>query len=539
MFRNPIIPGFAPDPSVVLVNGIYYLATSSFHLFPGIPIYASTNLQDWKHIGNAINRSSQLDLSNAVTTAMPLNDGNVMVASGGLFAPTIRYHNGVFYIVCTNCYPESNNWRTDNFLIHTRDIWSDVWSDAIPFEFYGIYPSLYFDDDNRAYIQGSWMMNRMREPSCTVKQFEIDVNTGQPLSETREILGAFPDGDAEGPHIYKKDGWYYLLVAQGRTFAHHMLSIARSKDIWGPYEQCPHNPVLTADGTNEYVQNIGHGEIFQDVNGEWWAAVIGVRGDQESAPMGRETFLTTVEWPQDEWPTIEQPQMSFSTPRTVQMGFAAAQLLKNVRQLKPHIEDVYLHKPLRRPYKKASSITLTPTTSSLSAASAPLALLARRQRSVTTIATATVLLDNEATHSNAIGGLTIYKDPLRHASISVCLSTRLIHVHFVDASKDYEYTASYPEPVSRSSTAVDLRIIAAEERYALEFRDPERDRRWNQVDVVDTRMLSARDFTGTVMGIFALTDGNATPSVSPRDGCDSGSDVTDQKVTFRDFKVRR
>ncbi|KAI4646157.1 uncharacterized protein J4E79_010666 [Alternaria viburni] len=444
---------------------------------------------------------------------MPLNDGNVMVASGGLFAPTIRYHNGTFYIVCTNCYPESNNWRTDNFLIHTRDIWSDVWSDAIPFEFYGIYPSLYFDDDNRAYIQGSWMMNRIREPTCTIKQFEIDVNTGQALSETREILGAFPDGDAEGPHIYKKDG------------------------CTGQNVRTPH----AINGTLERYMgpNIGHGEIFQDVNGEWWAAVLGVRGDQESAPMGRETFLTTVEWPQDEWPTIEQPQMSFSTPRTVQMGFAAAQLLKNVRQLKPHIDDVYLHKPLRRPYKKASSITLTPTTSSLSAASAPLALLARRQRSITTIATATVLLDNEATHSNAIGGLTIYKDPLRHASISVCLSTRLIHVHFVDASKDYEYTASYPEPVSRSSTAVDLRIIAAEERYALEFRDPERDRRWNQVDVVDTRMLSARDFTGTVIGIFALTDGNATPSVSPRDGCDSGSDVTDQKVTFRDFEVRR
>jgi hypothetical protein len=148
------------------------------------------------------------------------------------------------------------------------------------------------------------------------------------------------------------------------------------------------------------------------------------------------------------------------------------------------------------------------------------------------------LLDNEATHSNAIGGLTVYKDPLRHASISVCLSTRLIHVHFVDASKDYEYTASYPEPVARSSTAVDLRIIASTERYALEFRDPDNDRQWKQVDMVDTTMLSARDFTGTVIGIFALRDGNASASNSANDDCDSGSDVADQKVTFRNFEVR-
>jgi beta-xylosidase len=295
---------------------------------------------------------------------------------------------------------------------------------------------------------------------------------------------------------------------------------------------------MTADGKNEYVQNVGHGEIFQDMNGDWWAAVLGLQGDQNEAPMGRETFLTTVEWPKDGWPVIEQPRMSFSTPRTVQMGFASAQLIKKARLVNPHLDDLYLHKPLRNPYKKAGSIALTPTTSTLSAASAPVALLARRQRSVDAIAATTVLLDNEATHSNAIGGLTVYKDPLRHASISVCLSTRLIHVHFVDASKDYEYTASYPEPVSRSSTAVDLRVIASAERYALEFRDPDHGRQWKQVDMVDTTMLSARDFTGTLMGIFALRSGNASPSNSATDDCDSGSDVADQKVTFRNFEVR-
>lgn len=142
-----------------------------------------------------------------------------MVASGGLFAPTIRHHNGTFYIACTNCSHGKDNWQTDNFLITTDDIWSDNWSDAIPFDFYGIDPSLFFDDDGRAYIQGSWMMemDRMKQPSCTIKQFEIDVRSGSALSETREIWGGFAKRDTEGPHIYKKDGWYYLLVDERET----------------------------------------------------------------------------------------------------------------------------------------------------------------------------------------------------------------------------------------------------------------------------------------------------------------------------------
>ncbi|KAF9697721.1 hypothetical protein EKO04_004005 [Ascochyta lentis] len=269
MFQNPIVPGFNPDLSVVLVNGIFYLAASSFHLFPGIPIYASTDLKNWTHIGDAISRPTQLSLHNATTEAMPLDDGNVMVASGGLFAPTLQYNDGIFYIVCTNCYHGKDNWQTDNFLIHTTDIWSNEWSDTIPFPFNSIDPSLFFDDDGRVYVQGSWLIDRMKQPSCTIRQFEIDIRTGKPLSEPHKIWGGFAKRDTEGPHIYKKDGWYYLLVAEGGTYEHHMPSIARSKDVWGPYEAGPHNPIMTADGTDEEIQNIGHGEIFQDANNKW------------------------------------------------------------------------------------------------------------------------------------------------------------------------------------------------------------------------------------------------------------------------------
>ncbi|KAF6806305.1 hypothetical protein CMUS01_14399, partial [Colletotrichum musicola] len=124
-FSNPIVPGFAPDPSVVFVDGVFYLATSSFHVFPGIPIYASTDLQEWKHIGNAINRREQLSLTRASTAVMPLDTGNVMVASAGLFAPTIRYHEGTFYIVCTNAIRgDGGRLSLNNFYVSTDDIWS-------------------------------------------------------------------------------------------------------------------------------------------------------------------------------------------------------------------------------------------------------------------------------------------------------------------------------------------------------------------------------------------------------------------------------
>ncbi|TDZ38298.1 Non-reducing end alpha-L-arabinofuranosidase BoGH43A [Colletotrichum trifolii] len=285
-FRNPIIPGFAPDPSVVLVDGVFYLVTSSFHVFPGLPIYASRDLQNWDHIGNAINRPSQLSLANARTRAVTLDTGNTMIATAGLFAATIRHHQGKFYIVCTNCLSsngstEGGSTDTQNFIIQTSDIWSDHWSDPVPVDFGGIDPSLFFDDDGKLYFQGCYVIDRSKQPSCTIKQFEVDVDTGKQLTEQREIWGGFAKYDTEGPHIYKKDGWYYLLVAEGGTFEHHLLSIARSKD-------------------NEYIQNIGHGELFEDAEvlsnyrystSDTGAAVLKPSRENLSTPLGTSTFV--------------------------------------------------------------------------------------------------------------------------------------------------------------------------------------------------------------------------------------------------------
>lgn len=154
--------------------------------------------------GHAINRPSQLDLSQATARSFPLDTGHSMVASAGLFAPTLRHHKGTFYIACTNCFHHEDAWRYENFLVSCKDIVSGTWSDPLFFPFQGIDPDLFFDDDGRVYVQGSWQMDRLKQPSCTIKQFEIDVTSGKPLSEPREIWGGFARYDTEGPHIYKR-----------------------------------------------------------------------------------------------------------------------------------------------------------------------------------------------------------------------------------------------------------------------------------------------------------------------------------------------
>ncbi|PNH46447.1 hypothetical protein VD0004_g1665 [Verticillium dahliae] len=133
------------------------------------------------------------------------------------------------------------------------------------------------------------MLRRDKQPTATIKQIEINATTGKALSEAIEIWTGWAKYDTEGPHIYKVDGYYYLLAAEGGTFEHHMLTIARSTNIWGPYESADTSPIMTADGKDEYIQNIGHGDLFQDRYGRWWAAVLGVRKQEDGyLGLGRE-----------------------------------------------------------------------------------------------------------------------------------------------------------------------------------------------------------------------------------------------------------
>ena len=224
-FRNPIIPGFHPDPSIVRVGQDYYLVTSSFEFFPGVPIFHSRDLVHWRQIGHVLTRPSQLPLDGAR-------------ASGGIFAPTLRYHDGTFYMITTNVTGGGNFYVTAT---DPAGPWSEpVWLKGQG----GIDPSLLFDDDGTVYFASNGGGPGASE-GRGIYLSTLDPKTGALASRPRLVWGGTGKRYPEGPHLYHVNGYYYLLIGEGGTEYGHMVSIGRSRSPWGPYEACPRGPILT------------------------------------------------------------------------------------------------------------------------------------------------------------------------------------------------------------------------------------------------------------------------------------------------------
>ena len=289
-FNNPILPGFYPDPSICRVGDEYFMVNSSFAFFPGIPIFKSTDLVNWEQIGHVLDRESQLNLDGAGY-------------SGGIFAPTIRYHKGVFYVITTNM------GNGGNFIVTARDP-KGQWSDPYWLEdAEGIDPSLFFDDDGKVYYTGTRTSKNpeyMGDHEIWLR--EIDLNKMKLVGEAHVLWkGALKNASfVEGPHLYKVNGFYYLLISEGGTQHYHSVTIARSKDILGPYDGNPGNPILTHRhlGKSYPISNAGHADLVETQNGEWYMVALASRpygGDYKN--LGRETFLVPVIW-EDGWPIV-------------------------------------------------------------------------------------------------------------------------------------------------------------------------------------------------------------------------------------------
>lgn len=281
-YRNPIISGFHPDPSVCRVGDDYYLVTSSFEYFPGIPVYHSKDLVNWRQIGHCLNRSTQIELTKAAPNSM------------GIYAPTIRYHEGYFYVITTNI--TYGLAKGGNFVVRTNDPYEE-WSDPVWIDLPGIDPSLFFGEDGKVYYTGAYK---------DIFMCEIDLNTGKVLSDPLSIWGGTGAVDPEGPHLYKIGDYYYLFISEGGTSQGHMITGARSKNIWGPYEPCPRNPVLSNRSMPLPIKATGHTDFIQAHDGSWWAVCLGIRPVPypDRHHLGRETFLAPVKWDDDQWPII-------------------------------------------------------------------------------------------------------------------------------------------------------------------------------------------------------------------------------------------
>lgn len=305
-YANPVLPGWHSDPSCVFVaelENTFFCTTSSFMAFPGNPIYASQDLVSWKLASNALSRVEQLPEIRTAT--------NYYFAGGGMFANTLRYHQKRFYLI--------SSWiNTDNgaprFVMNTAiDPFEDAsWTDMMFIQTPGastIDPEIFFDDDGSVVVAFS---------GSPIQASYLDIATGN-MSEPWALWNGTGGANAEGPHILKKDGYYYLLIAEGGTQLEHAATVARSRTLNRTWEASPHNPLVSSKGTNNYFQTVGHADLFHDANGNWWGVALSTRGgpalyNESVFPMGRETVLYPVSWPTGGWPTADQVRGSMSGP---------------------------------------------------------------------------------------------------------------------------------------------------------------------------------------------------------------------------------
>lgn len=295
---SPVIPGFHPDPSICKAGKDYYLACSSFEYFPGVPIFRSRDLRHWEQAGNALERPSQLVLPESVP------------CSGGIFAPTLRYHDGRFYLVT------SNFWG-GGILLFTADRAEGPWSDPVVIGWQlRVDPDLAWDADGTCYLT-----------VAGIEQARLDTSTGALLDEPRPLWSgtlAYP----EAPHLYEIGGTWYLMIAEGGTERGHCVSIARGPSPQGPFTPCPANPILTRRSTTSPVQNTGHGDLVQAPDGSWWLVFLAVR-PKGSSPgyhvLGRETFIAPVTW-EGGWPVVGEITDGPAWTEPVREDFDSAQL---------------------------------------------------------------------------------------------------------------------------------------------------------------------------------------------------------------------
>ncbi|XEC93975.1 glycoside hydrolase family 43 protein [Paenibacillus tarimensis] len=292
LIQNPIIPGFNPDSSMIRVGDDYYIATSTFEWFPGVQIHHSKDLVNWRLLSRPLTRNSQLDLRGKPS-------------SGGVWAPALSYENGLFYLIYTDVKARKSVFKDlRNYLVTAEDI-NGPWSEPVFLNGSGFDPFLFHDTDGR-----KWLLNMQWDFRHNHKRFggivmqEYDPAEQRLVGPVLKIYEGTDIGVTEGPMLYKRNGYYYLLVAEGGTGANHAATLARSLDITGPYETDPDYPVMTTRSTPEHpLQNAGHGSLVETQNGDWYMAHICIRPfpGTKLNPLGRETSIQRCEWTEDGW----------------------------------------------------------------------------------------------------------------------------------------------------------------------------------------------------------------------------------------------
>jgi alpha-N-arabinofuranosidase len=495
-FQNPVIPGFYPDPSLCRVGDDFYLANSSFEYFPGVPIWHSRDLVHWRQIGNALDRPSQLPLGRC-----PCSDG--------IYAPTLRFHDGTFVLITTLV----NAGTFTNFYVTATDP-AGPWSEPIRVDQSGIDPSLLFDADGRVYFQSNRGLTFAMERG--IYQSEIDFATGRRLTEPRLIWKGTGGSYVEAPHLYRIDGWYYLMVAEGGTSYGHTVTIARSRDPWGPFESCPHNPILTNRHAYDTLHGAGHADLVQAADGSWWMVHLAFRktiGDIHT--LGRETCLARVEW-RDGWPVVNSDGVARERMEVPTLPLHAPEPAPDDSHFAPPaLGPHWIH--LRNPDPSRYSLDARPGYLRLFGAAETLAdlasptFVARRQQHFAFEATTGLEFDPSTEGEEA--GLSLLMTAAHHYRFSVVhkAGSRQLEVRLKLDLIDHlaGFAPLLPGPVQ-------LRITGSKERYSFAFS--QNDAPFQEIAQADTRYLGTEvtgGYNGVILGLFAT--GNGRNCTAPAD----------------------
>lgn len=501
-FRNPVLPGFHPDPSIVGVGEDFYLVTSTFSWFPGLPIFHSTDLVNWRLIGNAIDRPGQVNFTGLGTNR-------------GLFAPAITHHDGRFWIVntCIEC--------GGNFVI-TAENAAGPWSDPRWLDFGGIDPSLFFDTDGSAWIvyndappgeplyeghRALWIQRFDPQAMRVLPERTLLVNGGLDLADKPAWV--------EGPHIYKVGEWYYLTAAEGGTADQHSQTIYRSRAPDGPYEAGPVNPILTQrdldPARSDRVEATGHADLVQLADGSWWGVFLATRPFAgQSTLLGRETFLLPVRWV-DGWPhfldpgepvplVLDRPRLprSFGTDWTAWRDDFDGPL---------SAEWIGLRSPgpVRRVSVERGALNLVPGAES-AGSFGKAAFVGRRMRHHN--AEFVTRVDFAADRGGVFAGLLALMDESHFIALGIENGSVVLRRR--TAPGEPEQGASLAEAAMAHTGAVELRMTFRGGRADFAWR-PAGEFRWRElareVDVEPLASVHAGLFTGLVVGPYAV----ATP----------------------------
>lgn len=480
-YTNPVIPGFWPDPSVCRAGEKFYLAASSFQYFPGVPLFESDDLVNWRLVSHALNRNSQVELAD-------------VPSSGGVFAPTLRWHEGRFYMV-TN-----NNSKDLNFYVWADDI-RGPWSEPVSVAQGGIDPSLLFDESRVYFISNG----EDDEGRAGIMQCEIDITTGTKFTPSRCIWHGAGGRFLEAPHMYHIGEWYYLFAAEGGTEYGHMEVCARSRSPRGPFENCPHNPILTNRNLgSSIIQGAGHGDLVQATDGNWYMVALGFRQTglwQQYHTLGRETFLIPVNFDAQSWPvcgrdgTMEESYEipgNFIQERRLHYSFA------NTRA---GLDWVWLRRPVMENYDfSAEGLTLRGTSVTLNDAGSP-SFLALRQAGFDIELSVDVSADGDAT-----GGVSVYMNEMEHYDLALrhsgegqeaVLTLNIGGIHHQAAT------------VKLTSGTARLIVLADSEHYRFFVKADGHEIRLGEGLAKYLSSEVSGGFTGVMLALWATGDGGA------------------------------